>query len=1386
MAGAASTNFSSMEALQDTSACEPPAPSQGRRSPDEGRRAAQCASSQVAGELNISEEPGCALQLNVDKPTCPNTLIPSLNNVYFGEVEEPAAEASTSHASDKGVEAPTGQSDYFACVQWELEQLPKNKELVANVVARLEELKAHEREISRSLCCRVAERREELTKAASVLGQLRKALEKLRNESAAVRSGLSQFRRDCLQPSLAITKQQQIKLTLQREMQRLLQIQRVEAILMAAEHSCVSRQLPLQAALLVEGAALSLCSEDTQAASEEDINLSVREGIKRMQQMLGNLKAELNAAIQAAVRSLPPPPCGCGWQQPDAGFYAPHRVFRRFRSGSGVAAATAGNFGDDTWPLYYSALAAFALLPPSSAVGSSIAAAVAAAAAAATRQVLCAFVPADAAAFSEAESECVEAQRISSGLLIHNAQQSYDAAAAAVVSADPVTTLPSAENLAASVAATDAAACFMTLLGIQYDFLVGAAALMRWHASEALRLLAEVKRRQEKGAGVPASEPDMLELLSERDFPRGNTDSTTPACVRSRSDSSGPHCETEFVGTCELAASATQRLAGLPSSLRMALFLLQVRKQFLSQRMTLWQQLQHQTAEVLQHLDLGGGGTTAVSDCLSLMQAVGVFANLGAAFVAAENPEVEARLAAEARAAAVTVAAAAASAPLSSQSVSASANAESAAGAAVAADAAAAAAGAVATAAGDADCGYHWAPSGTSTSRLAQVLVARVQEAIDTLQEKHAQDLLQQVKAETWERLPVLRRFPLVLLRSPRRLNALTQEHPEILIPFAVDADSCSVPTDAGGIRSVCTVCGDTPRTCTVPNPFARWQPGTIFPGEHGKSSPYDKGGTAAVELAAIEEELRAAEACGRPTDEPPVVVAASQAAAKFIMQYWQLAVCSPEVAVTAVKAMLKLAGFYIAAVAASTLPEDICSCLAAPPKQGFPSFGDMSGRPRTTASADAAMLRSRLPHLHWLLCQAGQDLRATHAKLLRSRSGDVGNGTSRAERPVFAELIRPMARLASPGALWGLAERVAAVESARDLLQALAQQLQLQGLPQHFGNGEETWEPHQPTQALAGTSSSSRLLHGLAPEDQQQLWRLLAATRCGAEDLRGLVYRVAAASLCQSSAFLAAFQQAGADCSSDRASATPGPPRDGGRGSPAATSGSYAVPQVYCAAVQQHRRQMADLFWRIRCVGSGSIPAKVQPLIWRAVKSQAVADAIDVLSAVPLAADPVERCLSPGPLVAVAETLRGIVAEADLQYRKAKAAALNASSADFASDSTRLRVELSGRRGAVSPLDLSEADFDSFLDICSRTAPEVLQWCQEQQKSAFGFQSDSSGKALPLRVMSQMLQRLENAGLLQKGQTAEFENGQNALHMQLKQPQHPTPSKAACDARLL
>ncbi|KAL8447910.1 hypothetical protein Emed_004205 [Eimeria media] len=1432
--GALSTNPFAMEGPPSASASGVTASAEREHSSELNRRAASFESYDANGDgMRLGDASADGLQpADQQKPANSSSLLSSLDTVYYQEPETHATRAASKPvavaACTPSAASAQGNDECFACILWELEHLPSNGELMANIVTRLEKLKNYGDEVlaaavaavsvaaaaaaalaaiacndslasaaacfvNRSLCCRVAERREELTKAASVLGQLRQALQKLRSESAAVRAGLSAFRVECVRPSLAITKQQQTKLALEREMHELLQIQRVEALLMAAENSCVNRELPLQAALLVEGAALSFHPSDSQAASvsQQDEGTaaskhpSLQGGIKRMQQMLENLKAELNAALQAAARSLPPPPCSCGWRQPEPVSYSTRRGLQRLRQGSGVATTAAAGSAEDTWPQYYSALAAFSLLPPSSSVGASVAAAVAAAAAAATRQVLCAFVPADAAAFSEAESESFETQRLCARLGFHDPQQPAAAAAA-----DAVAALPSAENLAASVAAADASACFMTLLGVQYDILLGAASLMRWHATEASRLLAEVKAESseclEKRSQANISEAEMLELLGGGDSRAGCT-YTSAGRTRKRSDSDAPQSEAQFVDTYELAASATQRLKGLPSNLRLALFLLQVRKQFLNQRGSLWQQLQQQTAQVLQHLDLGGGGSTSVGDCLSLMHAVRAFAVLGETFVASENAEAEAALATEAAAAAAAVAATGAPADLRSPSFDAAADADSAAAAAIAADAAAAVATAAtaAAASGDASNSVQHTSKEPAAGRLSQVLVTRVQEAINSLQETHTQELLQQVKAETWERLPVLRRYPLVLLRAPRQLGVLPQQPPEGMHPFAVAAEGSCLSAQTGRSKSVCGCCGEALRLSNVPNPFARWQPGTPFAGVQFKEAHQrrEENNALSVELAAIEEELKAAEACGRGSDEPPVVVGVSQAAAQCVMQYWQLAVCAPEVAVHAVKAMIRVVGFYLAAVAACALPEDICSCLATPLKHSFPSFGDARDKTRFTASADAAVLRNRLPHLHWLLCQTDEDLRASRKKLLRSRSSEGGSSNaaaasaSRNERPALTELIKPMARLASPGALWGLAERVAAVESARDLLEALTQQLHVQGLPQHFGSRESgTRVLRQQREPPTGKDEPSGLLRCLHREEQQQLWRMLAATRCAADDLRVLVYRVAAGSLCQSSAFLASFHQAAAETNSSSSS----------------SSAASAVPRAYAAAVQQQRRQVVDLFWKIRCAGSGSIPASVQPLIWRAVKSQAVADAVDALSAAPLAADAVERCLCPGPLVALAEALREIIAEAQTQYCKALAAAGCAGAAQqhaaaaggdrdsgrSPSDGRMLERHRAEELLSLSPLDYSEADFDSFLDICSRTAPEVLAWCKEQQKRALlGFKMETGNKTLPLRVLPQMLQRLENAGLLPKGQTAELESKQSALLMQLMQPPPPPPS---------
>lgn len=1386
MASAVPTNPFSKDDLPDQAACGAPKNtecSEQVTTEQSGRAPADRSLNRQVGHLDL-------INPKSKRPITRGKLLASLDDVYFRndyfsseEPEEPTARSPGKRA------APTCQEDTcLPCVAWELNRLPKNGDFMASVVARLEHLKACGEEASQSLQALVGEQGEELTKAASVSEELREALRRLRRELTDIRMKLSRFRQGSLLSSLEITRQQQAKRLLLVELRRLLELQRVEALLMAAVNSSVNRQLPLQAALLMEGAALFLPSKNAELSPDPaDFNENtdyasfVQSGMKQMQQMLEALKADLNAILQAAARSLPPPLCACGWRSPEA----PLSEGEPWRCGGlpGAAAAAATSTGEGAWPSYYSALAAFALLPPSSPVGSALSAAVAAAAAAATRQVICAFVPADAAAFSEAEAESLEAQRACAHLLLCPDSKDRVAGAAeiAAVAADAVTALPSAKDLASSVDAANGAACFMTLLGVQFDFLLGACSLMRWHAAEALRLLAWVRKERssnlKRSMEKPFQDTDLLSLLG------GNNGAAGYRRARCEATAGVLYQKGGFKGTFELAASATQRLRGLPSGLRMALFLLQVRKQFLRQRNALWQNLQQEMAEVLQELDLGIDGPSAVNDCLSLMHAVRLFVFAGEAFVSSKDTAAEGRLAAEAAAVAQEVAEADKT-PASGAGphMGGAAESEDAAAAAIAADAAAAAAAALATpVTGDTDAAAQPASSTSSRVLLSEVLLVRVQAAIESLHTTHVQQLLQQVKAETWQRLPVLRRYPLVMLRSPAPGCA----QPLLLqgLGFSVVGSDCLRDSEKGsGARALCGRCGETIAACAAPNPFARWHPGQPFTGADGQAPPQEPSDAAGVELAAIEEELRAAEAWGKRCGEPPVVVAASQAAARAIMQYWQLAVAAPDVAFVAVRTMIRLLGMYASAVAAASLPEDACSCLAAPPPLPMaPAFTEGRSRSKYTADADGAVLRYRLPHLHWLLSQAGQEVTVFRRKFLKENgasSSDMGgsshhsSGGTRAKQPLLCELLKPMARLASPGALWGLAERAAAVESAKDLLEALAQQLHLQGLPDDFEDGVAEPERQQQEHRRTLCPPSAGILCNLPREEQQQLWRLLAATRCGIGDLRALVYRLAAASLCQSNAFLASFQQAAAEVPVDRSAASAASVREGGLGGGASSfRGADGVPRAYASAVQQQRRQVADLFWRIRCAGSGSIPLNVQLFIWRCVRSQTVADAVNALSLIPLAADSVERCLNPGPLVAVAEVLREIIAEARAQYDKAAAAvasaagssgqALSACGDSTTADGAARPLGWTAGPGE-SPLDLCEDDFDCFLEVCTQTAPEGLQWCQKQRDRAFRHPGDERGRNLPLRAMSQMLQRLEDAGLLQKGQTAQFENRQS------------------------
>ncbi|CDJ61735.1 hypothetical protein, conserved [Eimeria maxima] len=1393
-----------------------------------------------------------ALSTSKPKPAVVKDFLSRLPSVYSVN-EGSAADLDTTAAEETSrAAAATGSMNYSACVSWELQQLAADGELIMHIVRRLEALIACREEANGALKDLVAEQREELTKPASILSELRLSLERLRFDAASVRLCLSSIRQCRLLPPLFIVEKQQHKQQLQQELKLLLRLQQLEAATLAAE-SCSSSsgaaaaaQLPLQAALLMEAAALSSLSSSrdlmTNANLQPSLQQYVHETNQKLKRLLEGLKAALSCALQTAARSLPPPACGCGWRRPWI-VAVTHQEAPTAAAAAATAAAgnPAGAAGKDTWSLYLAALGAYSLLPPSFSVGAAVSAAAAAAAAAATRQVLFAFVPADAAAFSEAEIDGVDILRKRLLLLPEPGACAATAAAAAAAAAAlaagggggaDLLGLLSAGELAAAVAAADGVSCVMSVLGVLFDCLVGAEALSRWHAREGLRALQHVMNDQHRRRHY--LQHQVVEQQQEHGENKDGCHITmptppTPGCCCSNcssNSSSRSDCRREGNNSCcfskgeaerptvhQLAASAKERLRGLPSLLRLGLFLLQVRQQLLQQRQSLWLRLQQQLVEVLAAVPFSLGSAAAAADFVSLVVAVQQFKAAGDAFADARDDKQEMNLA-TAAAAAVTAAAAYAGereAATSPKGRGATSRTDTdAAEAAVAADTAAAAAAAGMDAEASVPCQHT---SSSTSSKLSNVLLLRAETALQQLEEASVSKLLQQLQRETWERQPVGGHLPLLLLQGANRpASSLLQRWRSF-----IGANIAEEAAAAGeGRAKMCSRCGEEVSMFTITNPFARWQPGRPFaaagsaPTAHcGPSLPHRDGqhllqlqqqqqqreSSAAAELAAIEMELSAAGSAANSWSKQrrlPVVVAATAVVIEGLQGSWGVAAAaaSPAAAAAAVSSMLRLVRLYVAAVAAAALPPGVCGVLAglqaaAPSGEGDRSKPHSSrinsSKPpalNTPAAATAKHQESdphvhpllllgevetfkrRLPHFCWLLRQTEKELWPLYKQLKQtvnnnSSSSGGGNETrgsrqqqqqQQLEPLLLLELVQPMSRQNSPGALWALPEKVAAVESAAEILAAVALQLENHGLsnaaaaaaaasaePTELGAGthpanasslgHHQQQHQQPEQSVTG------VLSGLSAAEKQHLVDSLATTRRALEDLRCLVYRIAAADVCCSSAFTAALKRAAADTGTEwpaaPAAAAGGVPTSG-------AAGADCVPPKYAAAIRQQQSLLRDVYWKLRCAGGGSIPLLLQQQLWRHILSQTISDAAAAFAVLPLPVDAPERCFAAGPLVAMAEALKDIIREANKQHDKAAAAAARAP-AEAPADAAR---------SALSPLDVEESDFDILVDVCSRPAAEQQQWCEQQQNSMLLL--------LP-QLQQHMLTRLEQQGLLQR-----------------------------------
>lgn len=148
MASTVSTNPFSMNDMQGLAVCGTPETAEG--SPSSGQEAttgrrgnqpAYCAA-------NIRHGPVPASHSSTSKFATSETPLSTLNGVYFREGDVSSEGRPTPPASAVGGNRATVPSDCLACVAWELEQLPRDGELVVNLVARLEQLKACNEEVS--------------------------------------------------------------------------------------------------------------------------------------------------------------------------------------------------------------------------------------------------------------------------------------------------------------------------------------------------------------------------------------------------------------------------------------------------------------------------------------------------------------------------------------------------------------------------------------------------------------------------------------------------------------------------------------------------------------------------------------------------------------------------------------------------------------------------------------------------------------------------------------------------------------------------------------------------------------------------------------------------------------------------------------------------------------------------------------------------------------------------------------------------------------------------------------------------------------------------------------------------------------------------------------
>lgn len=150
MASAVSINLFSTDHFAEQAACE--APKNADCSEQSGQQTTPEQSGRTPADSSMNKQVGHFDLVNpkAERPLTAGKLLASLNDVYFKNngvsSEEPAGPTGTS--LEKRAAPTSREGTCLPCVAWELNQLPKDGDFMASIVARLEHLKACGEEVS--------------------------------------------------------------------------------------------------------------------------------------------------------------------------------------------------------------------------------------------------------------------------------------------------------------------------------------------------------------------------------------------------------------------------------------------------------------------------------------------------------------------------------------------------------------------------------------------------------------------------------------------------------------------------------------------------------------------------------------------------------------------------------------------------------------------------------------------------------------------------------------------------------------------------------------------------------------------------------------------------------------------------------------------------------------------------------------------------------------------------------------------------------------------------------------------------------------------------------------------------------------------------------------